>query len=231
MDPITSALATAFGASIIWYLLYRKSSSSIQENLKLSELQVRELEKSLHVKERDFLEEKNRIELGHSEKMKQEKDRMFKDGREIGLREAEKDHLIALTTQKSELSAVIQSERDSAAQEAREKQRREYELQTKMFSVSIRPYVKITKCTGMFTDEVETESGYQYQLLVNGIPAFKPHVIIEANEKQAKFKEENLKFLVEQATKAAEVAVQIYMGGNGQYIKYSPELVERAVKK
>jgi hypothetical protein len=230
METVLPAMFTLLVSSGGWYFFYRHYLTRRESESRALEDNVRALEKTVHIKERDFLDEKNKIELSHLGKLKQERLAAFDEGRELGVSEREKDHQIAMTNLKSEHGALILRERELAATEAQERTRREFELQAKMFSVSIRPYVKVTKDSGFFTDEFLTQTGYQYQLLVNGIPAFQPHVVVESTEKTSNFKDENLKFLIQHATKAAEIAVQLYMGGNGQYVKFAPEVVERETK-
>ena len=65
----------------------------------------------------------------------------------------------------------------------------------------------------MFKDDFRSEIGYQYQLLVNGIPAFQPHVIIEQSEEIAAVDKETVNNLIMLATKCAQIAADTYLAG------------------
>jgi hypothetical protein len=227
MEYVITVLAFLAGGGCSVFISQKQIAVKSQE-IASSEMRVRELEKQIHIKEREFLDEKNKIEVSHLQEMRAIREGAHKEGFDLGIVENEKDHLIFITNLKSEHLETIRKECARAADEAKSKLRAEMEMQTKMFSVSIRPYVKIIKDDGVFYDDYHSKVGYQYQLLINGIPAFQPHIIIEHEEKLSDFKEENVKVLIEQATKAAEIAMQLYLGGaTSSMIKVSPELVER----
>lgn len=284
MDNLQVAIIASFACVCIGYFLHRHFAKSTLVRIGSLEEKSNQLEKAIHLKERDFLEERNkadvqqsdklkserelayregreaglaekekdcllqlsqvrmehqaallserdRVEVAHALKLRTETDAAFKEGRESGRADREKEHQLDLVNMKLEYSGSLTKEREAAANDAVRKVRAEFELQTKMFSVSIRPYVRVVENKGIIYDDFETESGYQYQLLVNGIPAFKPHIIVESNAKSRDFKEENLQMLLGEARKAAEVAVNLYMGGSGNYVKYAPDLIERLTKK
>ena len=121
----------------------------------------------------------------------------------------------------------LQEERESSASDAREQLRAEYELQSKLFSVQISPLVRIVEDKGLFSSEFKTEVGYQYQLLINGIPAFQPHVLIERNEVRKEVNEERIDELIKVAKQIAEGAIDLYLGANGQFAKLAMPIVKR----
>lgn len=192
---------------------------------------TRELEKQLHIKECEFLEERNRIEISNAEILRSAKTASFEEGRQLGLAESNSCHINELATQKSELCTKFEIERQKAIEDAKDRIRAEYELQTKLFTVKISPYVKIIEDKSLFGDKYETVSGYQYQLLINGIPAFSPHVVPERTEIKKAINEELELMLIQTAQRAAEAAIQLYLGGNPQFAKLAPPLVERLTQK
>ncbi len=96
--------------------------------------------------------------------------------------------------------------------------------------MKISPYVEVVAVKVLFKDEEETSAGYQYQLLVNGIPAFQPHVIIESKQRHSKVNEENVRAVLAFAKGSAEAAIQMYLGANAQLAKLGPEIVKRIDK-
>lgn len=187
---------------------------------------------SVHEKERAFLDERNKLETAHTESLKQAKSEAYEQGREFGKVEGNKAHLEEIMALKSEFSAKLASEVDSAVSEARKRLTAEYELQTKLFTVQISPFVRISDNKGLFSSESEVETGYQYQLLVNGIPAFQPHSIVERSEVRKEVNEENVRELVSLATDFASGAISTYLGaGGGKFAKLAPAIVKKLAKK
>ena len=54
----------------------------------------------------------------------------------------------------------------------------------------------------------------RYQLLVNGIPAFQPHVVIEQSEEIKEVDKATVESLLKLAHKAADTAAAAYLGGS-----------------
>ena len=135
-----------------------------------------------------------------------------------------------ITKLRSDFSQQLANERDSAASDAREKLRAEYELQTKLFTVKICPYLRITEDKSIFNKKHELITGYQYQLLINGIPAFAPHVVPERTEIHSEINPELERMLLGVAEKAADAAINLYLGGNIQFARVAPAKVERVTR-
>lgn len=135
------------------------------------------------MKEMDFLAERNKIGLAHSGELQEARERAFEDGR--SRTKAEHAHELVMRTEAlhNEFTARLHEDKEKATEEAQERLRAEYEIQTKLFSVKISPYVQLLTDNGLFKNTHEAKVGYQYQLLVNGIPAFQPRVFIERHEK------------------------------------------------
>ena len=129
-----------------------------------------------------------------------------------------------LTAQKRELMTAQQVELRGAISDARETQRAELELQSKLFSVKVSPYVEISDSRVWMRTRHRSVSGYQYQLLVNGIPAFSPHVVEERVETADVVDEERL---LQLAKDAAQAAVQLYAGGASQFVEIAAPIVRR----
>lgn len=136
-----------------------------------------DLEKQIHIKERDHLEELNNIRKSHFHEINQVREASYKEGSQ--------------------------------------KTKSEIETQQKSISVSIRPYINTIIDKGIINDSYISETGYQYQLLINGIPALSPHIVIERREELSNFNEEKLKQLAEIALKLTQQAVDVYLSGVG----------------
>ena len=103
-------------------------------------------------------------------------------------------------------------------------------MQGKLFDVSVRPYLKVQNSKGLFKDQDIIEAGYQYQLLVNGIPAFQPSVIVEETRRSSKVNEENVKALLQVAERAAKAAADLYLGAGASAAKLGPAIIRRITK-
>ncbi|PKQ38410.1 MAG: hypothetical protein CVT59_04110 [Actinobacteria bacterium HGW-Actinobacteria-1] len=137
------------------------------------------------------------------------------------------EHLDALTAQKQELLAAREAELRNAIAETREVERAEFERLVNSFSVKVSPYAKVSKTGSRWRRQVQRESGYQYQLFVNGVPAFAPHVEITQSDHETEIDEESLLRLASQAT---EVAAQGF-GAVSQFVQIArPVLVKQLVK-
>lgn len=222
-----SVLVTAAFAALLW----RRASSAQAAEIAQHMGAAREFEKQLHVKDRDALALRNQLEVSHGEAIRAAKLAAFEEGRLLGLAESNTIHVNDLSAQKNRLVTKLEAERDRAVTEARDKLRAEYELQTKLFTVKITPYVSITEDKGLLRASVETVTGYQYQLLVNGMPAFSPHVVAERTETKKATNPELERALLQTAERAADAAIQLYLGGSPQFAKLAAPVFERLTKK
>ena len=137
------------------------------------------------------------------------------------------EHLDALTAQKQELLVAREAELRNAIAETREVERAEFERLVNSFSVKVSPYAKVSKTGGRWRRQVQRESGYQYQLFVNGVPAFAPHIEITQSDHETEIDEESLLRLASQAT---EVAAQGF-GAVSQFVQIArPVLVKQLGK-
>lgn len=226
MDPYYVFGSTSVALIAGWFA-WRYATNKQRAALQERDGRIRELEHSLHIRQRDFLEERNRLEITHSDAIRAAKASAFEEGRGLGNAEREREYVTQLTVQQSEFAARLVLEREQAVAEARERLRAEYELQSKLFTVQISPFVRITEIKAWMSTKQEAETGYQYQLLVNGIPAFQPHIIVERSEVRKEVNEENVRELLGVAKQIAEGAIQMYLGANGQFARLAPAVIKR----
>jgi hypothetical protein len=238
IETLFVGAGAALATFLLTLLFQRHFNRQHQQEVRQRDEHIHTLEKQAHQKEREFLEqrnraerefleERNRTELAHQEGIKDLKRLSFEEGRQRGLTEGDTRHLAEVASLQSDFVSKIQLEREKAASEARDRLRAEYELQSKLFSVQISPLVRVTENKGLFSAEYQSEVGYQYQLLINGIPAFQPHVIVERSEVRKEVNEENVKELIKSARQIAEGAIDLYLGANGQFAKLALPIIKR----
>jgi len=229
-DIVVSAISASILTFALLSILFKRERTKSAAELTQHVAETRELEKKIHVREREFLNERNEAEIVKRDELREARRLGYEEGREFGQTERERDHLDEVTRIKTEFAQRIVSECELAAFAAQEKIRAEYERQSKLFSVKICPYLRITEDKSLFNKKHELVSGYQYQLLINGIPAFAPHVVPERTEIHSEINPELEKTLLGVARGAAEAAIGIYLGGNAQFAKMAPEKVERVIR-
>lgn len=230
LDVIVAVTFAALVAGLIAWLTFRHRLQAADARLQREKSAVRDLEAQLHEQHREAAAERNRLELEHIERGKAIRTSAFEEGRQLGLAEAQREHVTELTEQQVSYATRLAAEREQVARETREKTRAELEMQAKLFDVSVRPYVKTDKVKGFLKDDELIEAGYQYQLLVNGIPAFQPSVVIEETLRSSKVNEENVKALLQVAERAARTAAELYLGAGAAAAKLGPAIVKRLTK-
>jgi len=124
-----------------------------------------------------------------------------------------RDHaaeLDALIRERRQMEEKFGSAAQQKAQEEYERGRRQGELdcdqKAKAFSVVVRPFISQSKDGTIFKTN-SLEIGYQYQLLVNGIPCFEPHIVIEQRTEEKEVNSELIEKLTQVAVNAAKKAV------------------------
>lgn len=233
MDPttITTVFAAVNATSLVAMLLARSALAKQERAYQRQIVDAREMEKQLHLRERDFLSERNQLELEHADALRAARAAAFEEGRRLGQTYGNASRVNELTEQRQTLLAKFETERAQAVAEARERLRAEYELQSKLFTVKISPYVSIQENRALIGHKYETVSGYQYQLLVNGIPAFSPHIVAEQTEKKKAINPEVERLLLPYAERAADAAIKLYLGGNSQFAKLAEPILKRLPRR
>jgi hypothetical protein len=219
---LVAVCGVAAGLLACW-LVMRAIAIRHANQIRQLEASVQDLQREKLRVEREHREEIKRSDADHSEALKKERSASFDEGRKLGQTEGERDFIREKTVMESEFEARIRKECKRAADEAREQARMLFEQQQKLFSVVVHPYLEVNEVGTYFKTKYEKRIGYQYQLLVNGMPAFQPHVITESKEVVEKSKDENINKIAGQALQAAQLAAQgvidTYLGGAGTFVK------------
>lgn len=227
IDLVLIVAAVAVLAAIGTWLAARRRVELLAAQLGERVSQVHELEQTLHLVRRDGLEDANRLELKHHDDLRDARAIAFEEGRAVGRAERKSDHITEISTLSKAHAEELIRARERAAAEARDQLRAEYESKTKAFDIQISPYVEIIDLDSYFKKEEEVRIGYQYQLLVNGIPAFDPHITITKTERRKKSKDEKIDKLVALAQSATEAAVSVFLGGKGKLVTAGKAVVNR----
>lgn len=230
-DPVLVAVIVSIGVAAVALLIHRHLANELLARLKTCVAQANEAERQVHLREMEYLAERNKVEVTHAEVLNQARSIAFEEGGKQGKAEHELETAIQLADQRNQFVVRLQIEKEQAATEARDKQRAENELQAKLFSVKISPYVQLLTDKGVIYDTYEAKAGYQYQLLVNGIPAFQPHIVVERHEKVKEFDQAVKSTFLSLARTCAEAAVTTYLGASPQFAKLAPEVIEQLQKK
>jgi hypothetical protein len=229
-NPALVAMTTALVVALISFLLHRRVANEHAQKLQPHLEKANEAERQIHRRELDYLDERKALEIAHARELDQLRVASFEEGRKRGIDEREIELARKLAEQKDAFSVQLQNEKEKAAKEARDQERAEKEHQVKLFSVKISPYVQIITDKGIIYDDFETKVGYQYQLLVNGIPAFQPHVVVERHEKVKEIDQALKKQLVDFALGCAQAALATYLGANPQFATIAPTIIKDEVK-
>jgi hypothetical protein len=90
-----------------------------------------------------------------------------------------------------------------------EMRKRISDLQNQNFEVQIFPWKENTE-TGHFFKKHELKIGYKYQLFINGIPCFEPHVQIHETLVVNKLDKENIQIAINGLQSAISAAANIH---------------------
>lgn len=221
-----AALSLAFNA--YQWLSVKKLAATGEAEINELRSRLASLREELHEAQSERQADRIRFENDHHEQVKLQRAKAFEEGRELGKAEQRKDHVEEITRIYQENVKKTAEEVEHAVADAKDRVRSEYELQSKMFSVQISPYVQITEDKGLISSSYVTEAGYQYQLLVNGIPSFQPHIIIERTETRKEVSQEKLNELVSTATEIAASAISTYLSSGAKaFAKIAPAVIRR----
>lgn len=230
LESILIATCTAITVGVFSFYRHKNISNEIYKKFQVQLEKANEAEKQTHLRELELLAERKDQTIKHATELEQLRQRSFEEGRKRGIDESQLDIAIRLAKQSEDFAIQLKKEKEVAAREAKELQRTEYEIQAKLFSVKISPFVQLITDKGFVYDDYETKVGYQYQLLINGIPAFQPHVVVEQHEKSKEFDQAIKKSLLNIAQGCAQAALATYLGANPQFANIAPPILETVNK-
>lgn len=225
------AVVSASVAAVVVSIIYTRRSGADAVRIGKLEAETNEHRKQVHLLEAEHLKAMNVLELEHHGLAKRAKDEHYNEGFLHGEASSQKDHLVEVTNLRAAHREEIFEREAEAEKRGRAVAKLEHEAQVKAFGVEIRPYVKIEKDSGVIWDTHRSYTGYQYQLLVNGIPAFQPHVVVENSEELKEVDKQMVMELIKLANKAAETAAKVYLAGAAPgALTIGPEIVQNVKK-
>lgn len=225
-ESILVVLSTAIAVASVAFFIHRYLVAGMQKKLGLQLEKANHAERQTHLREIEHLEDRKKLEIAYARDLDRERLSAFDEGKKRGIEESDAATSLRLAKQQEAFSVQLLAEKQRAAKEARDLERAEYELQSKLFSVKISPFVQLVTNKGFVYDDYESRVGYQYQLLINGIPAFQPHVVVEQHEKTKEFDSAVKQALLNLAQGCAEAALATYLGSNPQFAKIAPAVIE-----
>jgi hypothetical protein len=200
-DSLIPVLMFAAGALIaggLAYLLGRRQISATES----ASLRVRELEHQFARQAEELNSQLAAKTRSHSEEL----ERNSRERRDI------QDQYLA------ELKIKVRESEDRGYEEGKRQAELRADEKSKAFSVTVRPYIKKIKDDGFLKKMNRLQVGYQYQLQINGIPCFDPHVVIEQHYEEREVNQEVIERMTRLALEAARTAVAIQAGPAGAFI-------------
>jgi hypothetical protein len=82
------------------------------------------------------------------------------------------------------------------------------EMNSKILSLQIKPHWEKIEKRGFFKKTISEKIGYQYQLMVNGIPCLQPHFIIESELRISEANEDNINNIIMKVKDSIDNAVK-----------------------
>jgi len=208
IDPIIVAGCSVSLTALVAAIVHRYLAKGFYERSNEQLERISEAERALHAAELRHQSELNQLTIEKLDEVKEARQLAIEEGRVQGRNENEVQSSLRLL----EREKAHQSEIHVAVSEALERQRIEQQNQIKIFSIEVSPYVLVTKDGGFFSSEHVVKRGYQYQLFVNGIPTFQPHIHVQREERHSQF-DETVKLAALAAVESLVQAAVLAVGG------------------
>lgn len=189
-------------ATAIAFLLFRRQNPALLlSNATLSK-RVSDLEAKLTRQSEVFSNQLTSTIREHIDEL----DRLTRERRQL-----EENHM-------SEIKAKVREAEDRAYEDGKRQAELRADEKAKAFSVIVRPFIRKIRDDSFFKKMKKLEIGYQYQLQINGIPCFDPHVVIEQHYEELEVNQEVIERMTRLALAAAKTAVAIQAGPAGALI-------------
>jgi hypothetical protein len=108
------------------------------------------------------------------------------------------------------------------------------DLNSKIITLQIKPWENEVSENGFLKKIINYQIGYQYILMINGIPALNPYQIVEKTIKISQVNEENIKEVISQVKDSVDKAIKA-AGGlasfTGDYDQIKENLIKMLPKK
>lgn len=204
-EYISLALSFVVGAIItasVGLLVHRRLVVALHLSRSASSDRLVELEGQLARQSEEFFSQLSQKAKEHMEEL----DRLARERRQ-----ADENHI-------AEMKLKVREAEDRGYEDGKRKAELRADEKAKAFSVIVRPFIRKIRDDGFFKKLSRLEVGYQYQLQINGIPCFDPHVVIEQHYEEKEVNQEVIEKMTRLALEAAKTAVAIQAGPAGAFI-------------
>ena len=201
-SPTLLFIAGILFASAIGWLLHRRLMTGLQLSTSATSNRLVELETQLARQSEEFSNQLSQRAREHMEEL----DRLARERRQI-----DENHL-------AEIKQRVREAEDRGYEDGKRQAELRADEKAKAFSVIVRPFIRKIRDDGLFKKHNKLEVGYQYQLQINGIPCFDPHVVIEQHYEEKEVNQEVIEKMTRLALEAAKTAVAIQAGPAGAFI-------------
>jgi len=198
-------MSFVFGAIVcagIAHFLYKRHAAALYLSNDTQSKHISELETKLTHQAEEFSSQLTAKTLEHMSEL----DRLARERRRL-----DEDHAC-------EIKAKVREAETRAYKDGKRQAELRADEKGKAFSVIVRPFIRKIRDEGFLKKMNRLEIGYQYQLQINGIPCFAPHVVIEQHYEEKEVNQEVIERMTRLAIEAAKVAVAIQAGPAGAFI-------------
>lgn len=189
-------------ASAIGLPLHRRQIAGLQLSTSENSNRLVELQTQLARQSEEFSNQLSQRAREHMEEL----DRLARERRQV-----DQNHL-------AEIKQNVREAEDRGYEDGKRQAELRADEKAKTFSVIVRPFIRKIRDDGLFTKHLKLEVGYQYQLQINGIPCFDPHIVIEQHYEEKEVNQEVIEKMTHLALAAAKTAVAIQAGPAGAFI-------------
>jgi DNA gyrase/topoisomerase IV subunit A len=196
--PLTLFILGAAMAASATFFLMKRMAAQQDEAISSTQNRLTELETLLTRRTEEFTAEISKRSQEHLNE----------------LESVDKEYRKKRDEQKTRLEELRQKDVGEARQDGYRQAELEIEKKQKLFSISVQPYILREKRDGFLGMKTSymLHVGYQYQLLVNGIPCFETHKIILQRHEESVFNQEVIERMTKLAIDIAEEAIRLQAG-------------------
>lgn len=210
MDLVMAGVAgIIIGGAAMWAIL-RAAATRVSGEASRLQRDFREMERRLHEAERDHIARANELEREHAGTIRGVRDVAFAEGKALGQVEGDTVHRIELSELKAAHRDALRDEHDAGVVEGRAAAEAELAKRAEVYSVRVSPFIESSSIESMFSKRTLLRAGYQYQLLINGVPAFTPHQICDSRYEVKELDREAIAEATRFALEAADRALALY---------------------
>lgn len=202
--PLAFLLAAALSlVAVLFFLLRAKFAKQLSEVCAAHEARVATEARGHEHEMQVALEETHRV---HSSELRE-----LRSQQDLSLLRAQRDlqeqHAAALRKAEEQFSVRSKEQSQSA------------------LSVTIHPFVNVSRQRGLITSETVIELGYKYQLLIQGLPCFEPHTVVVETTKEKEVNDETIELLRSKVVEIAEIAAHAKGGSLGTVVSITKATV------